>query len=85
MSNPFTPSFGGKPEHFFGRTELLNRVKVAIEGGDSPNRVLFITGPRDCGKTALLERLFLLAKEASWLVIDVHSSTAVRNMLERLA
>ena len=83
-ANPFTPSFGGKPEHFFGRETLLTRMREALDGADSPDRVLFITGTRGCGKTALLERLSLLASESSWLTIDVHSTTAVRDILEEL-
>lgn len=79
--NPFTPAFGGRPDHFFGRTNLLGRVRDALEGeGDTPDRVLFITGPRGCGKTALLEHMSRLAKEVGWLTVDVHSVDAVQDI-----
>ena len=83
-NNPFTPSFGGRPEHFFGRAELLSRVRNALGTSSSPDHVLFITGPRGCGKTALLERLSIMAGESSWITIDVHSTTAVDDILDGL-
>lgn len=84
LVNPFTPSFGGKPEHFFGRKDIIDRVSSALEDAYSPDRVLFITGNRGCGKTALLERLSVLAREAGWYVVDVHSAHAASEMMSRL-
>ena len=57
IRNPFTPSFGGLPEYFAGRTDLIRRVENALEDAGSPDRALFLTGCRGSGKTALLERL----------------------------
>ena len=84
LVNPFTPSFGGKPEHFFGRKDIIGRVLSALQDDYNPDRVLFITGNRGCGKTALLERLSTLASEAKWYVVDVHSAHATREMTTRL-
>lgn len=84
LNNPFTPSFGGSPEYFVGRSELIGRVGRALENDQSPDRALFITGSRGSGKTALLERLSMLAHDARWLSIDVHSSHAVSSILEAL-
>ena len=82
FANPFTPAFGSRPEHFYGRTSILSRVRSALLGDrDVPDRVLFFTGPRGCGKTALLERLSQLAAECGWLTVDVHSVNAIQDML----
>ena len=75
-SNPFNPSFGGKPQCFFGRRRELDIVSDALENPNSPYRALFFTGNRGCGKTALLERLSGLASGAGWLCVDVHSANA---------
>ena len=82
--NPFTPSFGGKPKHFFGRESILLRVSSTLSGDDSPDRILFITGPRGCGKTALLEQLSQVAASHRWMVIDVHSSDTVHDIMAHL-
>lgn len=76
FDNPFTPSFGGMPERFFGRSDISARVLRAFDNVSSPDRVLFFTGPRGCGKTALLEHLSRLARKARWMACDVHSSNA---------
>lgn len=74
--NPFTPMFGGKPQHFFGRAIELNIVKHAIADGNSPYRVIFVTGNRGCGKTALLEQFSITARDAGWTTVDVHAGHA---------
>ena len=83
-SNPFNPSFGGKPQYFFGRRRELDIVSGALENPNSPYRALFFTGNRGCGKTALLERLSGLASEAGWLCVDVHSANASESIVRKL-
>ncbi|WP_418827708.1 AAA family ATPase [Paratractidigestivibacter sp.] len=83
--NPFTPMFGGKPQHFFGRAIELNIVKHAIADGNSPYRVIFVTGNRGCGKTALLEQFSITARDAGWTTVDVHSAHASEDIVRRLA
>ena len=61
FENPFVPVFGGKPDFFFGRKELLNRFTFALVDRGSEDRALFITGNRGCGKTALLEQFWVCA------------------------
>ena len=82
ITNPFTPSFGGAPEYFAGRTDLIKRVENALSDARSPDRAMFVTGCRGSGKTALLERLSHLARGERWLSIDVHSSHAVLSILD---
>ena len=83
-SNPFNPSFGGKPQYFFGRRRELDIVSGALENPNSPYRALFFTGNRGCGKTALLERLSGLASGVGWLCVDVHSANASESIVRKL-
>ena len=83
-NNPFNPSFGGKPQYFFGRKRELEIVSGALENPNSPYRTLFFTGNRGCGKTALLERLSGLASERKWLCIDAHSTKASELIVRKL-
>ncbi|MBQ9003269.1 MAG: ATP-binding protein [Eggerthellaceae bacterium] len=83
-NNPFNPSFGGKPQFFFGRKRELDIVSEALENPNSPYRALFFTGNRGCGKTALLERLSVMASEAGWLCVDVHSANASESIVRKL-
>lgn len=82
--NPFSPSFGGKPQYFFGRRRELDIVSEALANPNSPYRTLFFTGNRGCGKTALLERLSMLATDAKWLSVDVHSANASESIVRKL-
>lgn len=83
-NNPFNPSFGGRPQYFFGRHRELTLVSEALGNQNSPYRVLFFTGNRGCGKTALLERLSQLAADARWLTVDVHSANASEAIVRKL-
>ena len=54
MSNPFNPSFGKRPIHFYGRQEITRSIVASVEDISSPWRTTLITGVRGSGKTALL-------------------------------
>ena len=54
MSNPFNPSFGKRPTHFYGRQEITRSIISAVDDVNSPWRTTLITGVRGSGKTALL-------------------------------
>jgi len=56
MSNPFNPSFGKRPTHFYGRQEITRTIIDAadVTNANSPWRTTLITGIRGSGKTALL-------------------------------
>ena len=59
--NPFSPIFGGKPDVFFGRDEILKLFDLAMIDSGSDYRAIFITGTRGSGKTALLEQFSIRA------------------------
>jgi hypothetical protein len=54
MSNPFNPSFGKRPVHFYGRQEITRAITSSVDDKNSPWRTTLITGVRGSGKTALL-------------------------------
>ncbi|MDR2570597.1 MAG: ATP-binding protein [Oscillospiraceae bacterium] len=54
MSNPFNPSFGKRPVHYYGRQEITRSIIFAVDEVNSPWRTTLITGVRGSGKTALL-------------------------------
>lgn len=85
FKNPFTPVFGGKPDFFFGRKSILVRFDAAMIDRGSEDRVLFVTGNRGCGKTALLEQLSIRASSGGWEVIDLGPENAVEVLMRRLA
>lgn len=84
FNNPFTPVFGGKPDFFFGRKELLARFDRALEVRGSEDRALFITGTRGSGKTALVEQFIQRAESAGWDVFDVSGETALPNLFRQI-
>lgn len=51
IENIFSPIFGGRPDCFFGRTDILNRFDLAMTDYGSEDRVIFLTGARGSGKT----------------------------------
>lgn len=85
LNNPFTPVFGGKPDFFFGRQDLLKRFDRALEVRGSDYRSLFITGARGSGKTALLEQLSLKARRKGWKTVDVGAEHALASVVRQLA
>ena len=71
FTNPFSPIFGGKPDVFFGRENILKLFEHAMLDPGSDDRAIFITGTRGCGKTSLLEQLSIRAKSRKRKVIDL--------------
>lgn len=85
LNNPFTPVFGGKPDFFFGRQDLLKQFDRALEVRGSDYRSLFITGARGSGKTALLEQLSMRTRQEGWKTIDVGAEHALASVVRQLA
>ena len=85
LTNPFTPIFGGKPDFFFGRKEILRRFDGAMSDRGSDYRAVFFTGTRGYGKTSVLEQLSQRANRAGWRVVDIGSDKPVETIVRRLA
>ncbi|MBO4374641.1 MAG: ATP-binding protein [Lachnospiraceae bacterium] len=85
IGNPFSPIFGGKPEVFFGRDEILSLFDLAMIDPGSDNRALFITGTRGCGKTALLEQLSIRAAGKKRRVFDLGPENTISQFIRELS
>ena len=84
FANPFTPIFGGKPDFFFGRKEILARFDRALGVRGSDDRTLFVTGARGSGKTALVEQLSERAAAAGWNAIDLTADNALQSFFRQI-
>lgn len=85
FTNPFSPIFGGKPEVFFGREDILKRFDHAMIDVGSEDRALFITGTRGSGKTALLEQFSIKATSRKRMVIDLGPENTIAQLIHELA
>ncbi|SFB00352.1 Predicted ATPase, AAA+ ATPase superfamily [Acetitomaculum ruminis DSM 5522] len=83
FSNPFTPIFGGKPDVFFGRDKILELFELAMFERGSDERLMFITGTRGFGKTALLEQMSIRAMKKR-KVIDLGPDDTVEQFITEL-
>ena len=85
FTNPFSPIFGGKPDVFFGRNDIIQRFDLAMIDHGSDDRALFFTGTRGSGKTALLEQLSMRAVAKGRIVIDLGPEDTLSQFLHCLA
>lgn len=85
FSNPFSPTFGGKPDIFFGREAILKRFDLAMMDSGSEDRALFFTGTRGSGKTALLGQLSIRASARRMMVIDLGPDDTIAQLVQSLA
>lgn len=84
MYNPFSPIYGGKPNIFFGREEILSRFDTAMRTQGSLDRAIYLTGMRASGKTTLLEKLSELARSKGRRVFDLGPDDTVDQLLSEL-
>lgn len=83
MNNPFTVSFGKKPEQFISRVVQTNNVVDTFTADAPSNHVYMITGVRGSGKTVLMTSVVSrLETEDAWITVELNPE---RDMLESLA
>ena len=85
FKNPFSPIFGGKPDIFFGREEILKLFDYAMIDSGSEDRAMFITGSRGRGKTTLLEQLSIRASAKGRTVIDLGPENTISQLVYQLS
>jgi len=78
--NPFSPSFSIRPDRFYGRKQELLRMDKALDNSDSPERFLFVTGTRGCGKTSLLHQYASIATSHGWTALETTYQDALEVM-----
>jgi len=79
MHNPFNPSFGKRPIHYFGRQEITRSIVSAVDDVNSPWRTTLITGIRGSGKTALLSDVRMTLDDPDVIVIYAVPNEALLN------
>ena len=76
--NPFTPGYGVYPPEMAGRDrlqdDLRDRLDGIVEKKCNPTAIV-LTGPRGCGKTALLGWLRTKAKKRGLAIVSLASDT----------
>lgn len=75
LKNPFSPGAGTPPPELAGRSEILNKAKLAlarIRAGRS-EKSFFLVGLRGVGKTVLLHRIENMAREDGYHALMVEA------------
>lgn len=71
MSNPFTITFGKKPNEYVSRPLLQNEIIEEYLSEQSSNQVYMITGVRGSGKTVLMTQIAATLREKeNWIVLE---------------
>ena len=83
MDNPFTITFGREPFNLIAREEAFETIYRSFDNPNPSSQTYMIVGPRGCGKTVALTKLYehYKAKEG-WIVIDLNPEM---DMLEQFA
>ena len=85
ITNPFNPSFGKRPSHFFGRQDITRSIVSAIDDENSPWRTTLVTGIRGSGKTALLSDIRINLENSDAVAIYVVPNESIlENVLVQL-
>lgn len=81
ITNPFTLSFGRKPETYINRADVEDELISRIELSPSANFV--ITGIRALGKTVMLTVISqYFDSQNNWIVVDLNSEDVLRTNFE---
>ncbi len=80
--NPFTLTFGKKPNRLVARHESLEMIIDTFHAEHPVSQAYLIEGVRGSGKTVLMTGVAARLEEEGWIVIDLNSSM---NLLESFA
>lgn len=72
MSNPFNITFGEVPENQIERNKDINLIRSTFNNETPESKVYIISGPRGCGKTALLTSLRESFYNDGYITIDLN-------------
>lgn len=83
MKNPFSLSFGIKPEQFISRPVQAEEINQVINDELPSSHAYMLVGVRGCGKTVLLSDISNnISKDDRWIVVALNPE---RDMLNALA
>lgn len=81
--NPFTLTFGRKPNEYINRYESLDAIVSTFEAENPVSQAIMIEGVRGSGKTVLMTAAQKeLAEKKDWVTVDLNST---ENLIEDLA
>lgn len=76
MPNPFTISFGKKPQQYISRPVETDRILNTFDEEIPTNQVFMIAGIRGSGKTVMLSEVSEhYKKEPDWVVLNLNGDT----------
>ncbi|MBQ9016158.1 MAG: ATP-binding protein [Firmicutes bacterium] len=84
-SNPFTISFGRKPQEYISRSPQADLIIDSFRGLHPVTQAYMISGVRGSGKTVLMTDISERLKEEGWIVIDLNPTVdMLRSLASRL-
>lgn len=82
LKNPYTLTFGRKPENLIGRNQEISEILECFQNDVPEYQVCMLTGLRGVGKTVCLTAIANeLRQNKNWLVADLSSE---RNLIDAL-
>lgn len=73
MANPFTITFGRKPEEMIERFPQKNEILDSFTAENANQQIYIITGIRGCGKTVLMTEIAeRLRREKDWITVELN-------------
>lgn len=83
MQNPFTISFGKKPEQYISRIGITQEITEMFNSERPSTQAYMVVGVRGAGKTVMLSNISKELKEdADWIVMELNPT---RDILESFA
>ncbi|MDE7249446.1 MAG: ATP-binding protein, partial [Lachnospiraceae bacterium] len=83
MNNPFTLSFGKKPQQYISRIAQTNEIIENFMAQEPPNQIYMLTGVRGSGQTGMMTSIAGEIKEDErWIVVELNPT---RDLLQSLA
>lgn len=82
LKNPYTLTFGRKPENLIGRNQEISDILECFQNDVPEYQVCMLTGLRGVGKTVCLTAVANeFRQDKNWLVVDLSSE---RNLIDAL-
>lgn len=72
IDNPFTLSFGRKPNEYISRLAQTELIIDSFSGANPVTQAYMLSGIRGSGKTVLLTEIADRLREQKWVVVDLN-------------
>ena len=76
--NPFTLSFGKKPNQYISRLAQTNMIIDDLNASEPSAQLYMLTGVRGSGKTVMLSTIsHELRQKSDWIVVELKSHSPI--------